>query len=193
MTEIVSPEDLSDEEFETVVQSRAFQKMLLYQRLADGIEVIKTQDRLYDSMVRAITEHHSEIDSVDVTREVLNHFESEVATYTEPVMAPDTDRPSRALVESRLRDKLTITDESGEPDPEQRVHDYLEECLTETDELELKAKEIGSEIGLPSNHIGGILGQWRHGDDAPFAITATESPGSGNLWTIRQAAPTEGD
>lgn len=190
MTEIASKEDLSEEEFKTVVQSRGFQKMLLYQRLADGIEVLQTHDRLYDSMVRAITEQHSEIESVDVTREVLEHLESEVATYTEPLMPRDSDENSLSQ-EATLHDKLTTTDEAGDTDPKQRVQQYLEECLTESDKLEMKAKDIAAAVGLQSTHVGGILGQWRHGDDPPFAISASESPGSGNLWIIRQPAPSE--
>lgn len=187
----VSKEDLSDEEFETIVSSRGFQKMLLYRRLAEGIEVLQTHDMLYKSMVQAIADHHSEIDSVETVQEVLSLLEHEVETYTEPLTSTDED-------ESRLPDNLgsTLDDEvsdseSDETDPEQMVEEYIENRLAETGEVKVKANEIASDIGLPSTHIGGILGQWRHADDAPFAITASESPGSGNLWNIKRAGAVE--
>lgn len=182
----IAKDDLSEGEFEAVVQSRGFQKMLLYQRLADGIEVLQTHDLLYESMVRAITEQHSEIESIDTTREVLEHLEHEVATYTEPLTAGDSGESQLPLEETTPLEEAT-TGEVVETSPEQMVQKYLENCLTENDELEVKAKEIASAIGLRSTHIGAILGQWRQADDAPFAISASESPGSSNLWTIRRA------
>lgn len=183
----VSTEELSEEEFETIVSSRGFQKMLLYRRLADGIEVVRTHDRLYESMVEAITDQHSEIDSVQTVQEVLSLLEEEVRTYTEPLTPSDTDDPQlpEDLVSSHDDESLT-GEGTREADPQATIRGFLEDRLAECDELEMKANEIASALGLRSTHVGGILGRWRHADDPPFAITAAESPGGGNVWTIRK-------
>lgn len=187
----ISKEDLSEEEFETIVHSRGFQKMLLYSRLADGIEVLQTHDMLYESMVHTITEEHSAIESVDTTRELLSLLQEEVATYTEPLSTADSETtllPGDAVASSGV---AGTEDESDEPEPETTVRNYLEDRLEEDDEIEVKAHEIASAIGLRSTNVGGILGRWRHADEAPFAISASESTGSGNIWTIKRSAPNE--
>ncbi|WP_302082910.1 hypothetical protein [Salinibaculum rarum] len=183
----VSKEQLSDEEFKTVIQSRGFQKMLLYQRLADGIEVLQTHDLLYESMVHSITERHSDIDSEDVTREVLDHLEREVARYTEPLVASDADGSHQSQDKDIVLTDAVTTPEESETNPEKTVQEYLENRLEETNELNLKANEIASDLGLASTHVGGILGQWRNAENSPFAITASESASSGNVWTITTA------
>jgi len=187
----ISKEDLSDEEFETIVSSRGFQKMLLYQRLADGIKVLQTHDLLYESMVQAIAEQHTEIDSVDPIHEVFSLLEREVAMYTEPLTAVDVDDPGLPDSLVSASDNAAPDSETDETEPEQIVEEHLADRLAETEELEVKANEIASAIGLPSTHVGGILGQWRHADDPPFAITASESPGSGNIWNIKRESPVE--
>jgi hypothetical protein len=184
----ISKEDLSDEEFEAVVSSHGFQKMLLYQRLADGIEILQTHDQLYESMVRAITEQHSEIDSVDSIEEVLSLLEHEVETYTEPLTANSDDDPELLEPVSSFDDATDCSGTKQDGDPEEIVCEYLEDRLEECDEVELKANEIASEIGLQSTHVGGILGRWRNAEDPPFAITASESASSGNVWIIKQTA-----
>ncbi|WP_340100496.1 hypothetical protein [Salinibaculum salinum] len=183
----ISKEDLSEEEFEAVITSSGFQKMLLYQRLADGIDVLRTHDRLYKSMIRAITEQHSEIDSVDSIEEVLSLFEHEVATYTEPLTANNDNEPE-LLTEpvSTFDDVPASGDATVKDDPEKIVREYLEDRFEECDEIKIKANEIASDIELRSTHVGGILGRWRNAENPPFAITASESATSGNVWTIKQ-------
>jgi hypothetical protein len=182
----LSKEDLSDKEFEAIVSSRGFQKMLLYRRFADGIEVLQTHDRLYESMVQAIVEQHSEIDSADTVQEVFSLLQQEVETYTEPLTDSGKDDPQLPDALGSAGDRGTSHSETEKTDPEQVVHEYLTDRLAEVDELKLKASEIATDIELPSTHIGGILGKWRHSDNPPFAITASESPGSGNVWHIKQ-------
>jgi hypothetical protein len=187
----VSKDDLSEEEFETIIQSRGFQKMLLYQRLADGIEILRTHDRLYESLVRAITDRHSEIESADMTREVLDLLEDEIGMYTEPLEATTDETTSSPHDVAVALDDVTTDDGTGEAEPENAVQQYLEERLEENDQIEIKANEIASVIGLHSTYVGGILGQWRQSEDAPFAISASESPGDGNIWTIERVAALE--
>lgn len=185
----VSTEDVSEEEFEAVIASRGFQKMLLYQRLADGLEILQMHDPLYDSLVETIADQHSEIDSPEAIEEVFALLDQEVTTYTEPVTETETDDPQLpAVLVSALEEATTEADtDREEADPEQTVQEYLEERLATTDELTLKANEIASDLGLASTHVGGILGQWRTAENPPFAITASESATSGNIWTISPA------
>ena len=183
-----SKEDLTDKEFEAVIASRGFQKMLLYQRLSDGIGAIQRHDHLYKTMVQTITDHHSEIDSVDAVNEVLSLLEREVAMYTEPLIPDDDD-------ESQLSDDATFSydDRTVPPnttvgaDPEETVKDFLGDQLKERDEIKMKASEIASAVGLKSTHVGGILGRWRHAEDAPFNVSALEDSSGVNTWIIARA------
>lgn len=187
----ISPDSLSEEEFETVVQSRGFQKMVLYQRLAEGIEVLRTHDLLYESMVQAITEQHSEIESPETTQELLSLLEREVATYTDPLTAEDGEELPLAPDAVQHHDETSRRDSADDTDPEEVLRTYLDRRLEDGATMEMKAKDIAEELGLQSTHVGGILGRWRHADDPPFAITAAESTGSGNLWMIEQATGEE--
>lgn len=181
----ISKEDLSEEELEAVISSRGFQKMMLYQRLADGIEVLQTQDRLYKSMVRVITEQHSEIDSVGSIEEVLSLLEQEIKTYTEPLDDDKHNKSDFPGAVSVLDAGTNFNDSARDTDPGEVVREYLAEKLEDCDKIEIKAKEIASDIGFRSTHVGGILGRWRNGENPPFAITASESASSGNVWTIK--------
>jgi hypothetical protein len=165
--------------------------MLLYQRLADGIGILRTHDRLYESLVRAITERHSEIESADTTREVLDLLEDEIAMYTEPLEANTDETTSLSHDIVTASAGADINAETDEAEPENVIQQYLKDRLEDTDKVEVKANEIASAIGLQSTHIGGILGQWRQSDDAPFAISASESPGDGNIWTIERVSTLE--
>ena len=83
----VSVEDLTDEQIERVVNSRGFQKMLAYNKLADGIDVLEAEDEIYDSMVSTITKQHSAVGTQGSVREVLRLFREEIETFTEPLVA----------------------------------------------------------------------------------------------------------
>lgn len=181
----ISKEELSEEEFEAVIASRGFQKMLLYQRLAEGIEVLQTHDRLYESMIQAITDQHSQIDSADTTQEVLSLLQHEVKKYTEPLTTDDDE--AHTLSDKLVSNQTKPTTKEGvgfDNNAEKTLQEYLEERLDEREIIELKANEIASDIGLQSTHVGGILGRWRNSEDPPFVITASESASGGNLWTI---------
>ena len=78
-------DELTDDQIERVLNSRGFQRMLAYQRLAEGISVLEEQDDIYESMVTSITNQHSSLSTESSTREVLELFVDEVAMFTEPL------------------------------------------------------------------------------------------------------------
>jgi len=59
----LSTDDLTDEQIEAILNTRGFRKMLAYQRLAEGIQVLADEDEIYDSLVTSITKQHSQIRS----------------------------------------------------------------------------------------------------------------------------------
>lgn len=85
----ISVDELTDEQIERVLNSRGFQKMLAYQKLADGIEVLEEQDDIFSSMVENIRKQHRHVNSADSVREVLTLFVDEVKTFTEPLVDED--------------------------------------------------------------------------------------------------------
>jgi len=89
MSDQINVDDLTDEQIERVLNSRGFQRMLAYSRLADGIEVLEEQDEIFKSMVGTITAKHSNISTEGSTREVLNLFRGEIETFTEPLVDED--------------------------------------------------------------------------------------------------------
>ena len=91
MSRRTSTEDLTDEQIERVLNSRGFQKMLAYSRLADGIDVLEEEDEIFESMVNTITKQHSQVRSEASIREVLDLFQQEVATFTEPLVDENGD------------------------------------------------------------------------------------------------------
>ena len=91
MADRISTEDLTDEQIEQVLNSRGFQKMLAYQRLADGIAVLEEEDEIFESMVNTITKQHSQVRSQSSIREVLDLFQKEVETFTEPLVDESGD------------------------------------------------------------------------------------------------------
>jgi hypothetical protein len=177
----VDTSELSDDEFESIVQSRGFQKMLLYQRLSDGIEVLEDHDLVLDSMIESITDRHSQLESEEITRECLNLLYEEIRMYTEPLGRETTEKSARQVV--------GVADIMGGMESNESVvavREYISSQLTETETLEVKAKEIAKETGIHSTYVGRILGGWRNHEDAPFTVSATEASGGVNRWTIKQ-------
>lgn len=84
--ERLSVDDLTEEEIEAVLNTRGFRKMLAYQRLAEGIQVLADEDEIYDSLVTSILKQHSTVQSEDSIRQVLRLFREEVETFTEPLV-----------------------------------------------------------------------------------------------------------
>jgi hypothetical protein len=85
MSEKITAEDLTEEQIERVINSQGFQKMLAYQKLADGIDVLRDQDEIYESMVTSITKQHGQVRSEDSVEEVLELFVDEVRAFAEPL------------------------------------------------------------------------------------------------------------
>jgi len=91
----LSTDDLTDEQIEAILNTRGFRKMLAYQRLAEGIQVLADEDEIYDSLVTSITKQHSQVRSEQSVRDVLNLFRREVETFTEPLV--DAEDPAEEV------------------------------------------------------------------------------------------------
>ena len=104
----ISTADLTDEQIERVLNSRGFQKMLAYQRLAEGIDVLREEDEIFDSMATSILKQHSTVKSEDSIREFFELFVQEVETFTEPLVATNGEAD---IEESDLED-LYVEEES---------------------------------------------------------------------------------
>lgn len=85
----ITADDLTDEQIERVLNSQGFQKMLAYQKLAEGIEVLEEQDDIFGSMVENIRKQHKHVSSSDSVEQVLTLFAEEVKTFTEPMVDGD--------------------------------------------------------------------------------------------------------
>lgn len=85
------PDDLTDEQIQRVLRMRGFQKMLAYGKLADGIEVLNEEDKMFDSLVTTITNQHSQVRSEESVREFFKLFVQEVEAFTEPLVDADSD------------------------------------------------------------------------------------------------------
>ena len=101
----LSTDDLTDEQIEAILNTRGFRKMLAYQRLAEGIQVLADEDEIYDSLVTSITKQHSQIRSEQSVRDVLDLFRREVETFTEPLV--DAEDPEEEVD----LDDLTISED----------------------------------------------------------------------------------
>jgi uncharacterized membrane-anchored protein len=88
----LSTDDLTDEQIEAILNTRGFRKMLAYQRLAEGVQVLADEDEIYDSLVSSITKQHSQIRSESSVRDVLDLFREEVETFTEPLVGDDGEQ-----------------------------------------------------------------------------------------------------
>lgn len=104
-TSRIDPDNIPPEMIERVVNTRGFQKMLAYTRLAHGLDALKDNDALYDSLVNSIEERHSRGLSDESIEEVLDLFVDEVETYTEGLVDDeDVDDPQE------LVDTFTVED-----------------------------------------------------------------------------------
>jgi len=91
----ITVDELTDEQIEAILNTRGFRKMLAYQRLAEGVEVLKDQDEIYESLVTSITKQHGSVSTESSVEEVLNLFRKEVETFTEPLV--DADNPEEEV------------------------------------------------------------------------------------------------
>ncbi|WP_181693397.1 hypothetical protein [Natronomonas sp. LN261] len=99
MSERISTEDLTDEQIEAILNTKGFQKMLAYSRLADGIDVLEEEDEIFESMVNTITKQHSSVSTESSVREILTLFREEVSTFTEPLVEDGEDGMESADLE----------------------------------------------------------------------------------------------
>jgi len=177
--EFTSSSDFTAEEILATLQSRGFLQLLLYQKLEDGVQFLQQHDRIREAMIADLTDHHSQIESAEITDEFLECFCEEILTCAEPVSEDISDDL-----------QITVTDTNNDRaessvEAETAVQAYLESQLSGRDSIKLKANEIATETGLQSTNVGRILGKWRQSDDAPFSVSASDKPSEGNLWEIK--------
>ncbi|QZX98710.1 hypothetical protein [Halobaculum rubrum] len=104
-----SVDELSDKEIEAVLNSAAFQKAAKYRRLAQGIEVLKEDDAIFQNLVSSITSQHGQIRSQDSVREVLDLLVEEIEAYTADLGVEPTDEG-----EDGTLDDLFVDEDGGE-------------------------------------------------------------------------------
>ncbi|SHG77458.1 hypothetical protein [Halobaculum gomorrense] len=99
-----SVEELSEEEIEAVLNSAAFQKAAKYRRLAQGIEVLKEDDAIYQNLVSSITTRHGSIRSKDSIEEALDLLVDEIETYTADLGVEPTDTDDEGTLDDLFVD-----------------------------------------------------------------------------------------
>jgi hypothetical protein len=92
----ITTDELTDEQIERILNTRGFQKMLAYQQLASGIDVLEDQDEIYASMVTSITNQHTNVGTESSVEEVLTLFQEEVRAFTEPLAGEDDEQTATA-------------------------------------------------------------------------------------------------
>jgi len=178
--ESFDPREITDDEIRAALQSHAFQQILFYQRLASGISILEENKTLVDLIVQTWTERHSEIESEDLTRELITILGNDIYAAVEPADNEIADKIlTRVDVQKHTDDSPLTQDEA-----KAMIKENLESRLRDTDTVELRAKEIATETGLKSTHVGGILGRWRKSDDAPFDISASKDGRDSTTWVI---------
>jgi uncharacterized protein YqeY len=175
-------DELTSDDLEAVFNSLGFQKTLVYQQLDDGVEAVVNHDRLFESLVSALTSQHSQIESEEVTREFVNILHREIRAYTESV---DSDTAKSIQTQAVSQYRTAQRSASNTTDAVGMVEEYIAGRLEQEDVLQVQSKTIAESTGLESRHVGQILGTWRNSDDAAFDVTASETAGEGNLWTIQ--------
>ena len=177
-------DELTPDDLEALFGSLGFQKTLVYQQLDDGIEAIVNHERLFESLVSAITNQHSQVDSQEVTREFVTSLHREIRAHTESL---DSDTAKRIQTQALNQCRTFRVATSNTTDAAGMVEEYLVDRLEQDDVLQVQSRTIAESIGLKSRHVGQILGTWRNSDDAPFDVTASETTGEGNLWSIQHS------
>lgn len=90
MGERLDPEEIPDPVLEQIINTKGFQRMVAYSKLADGIEVLNENDALYESLVNSITTRSRNVSSESTVEEILNLLVEEVEEYTND-MAEEAD------------------------------------------------------------------------------------------------------
>jgi hypothetical protein len=182
----ISPEEISEETFREVTQSKLFQKALLYQRLEKNLNLLINQDQLYESTIESITVRHPHVDDPQITREILSLLQSEIDMHANLI-----DEDSSILGDIKTSSQKEESEGSvNKPETEDEVRNHLQTVLeTRLDNkemVEFAAADIAEETNMSSKQIGRIMGEWRRAEDAPFKITANDRPSAGNLWHIER-------
>lgn len=83
-------EELDDDELRRFVESTLFRKWYAYRSLTDGIEALKEDDALYESLVEGVKRRQGRVNSRETIEEVLDALVAEVEDNTE-VLEPVGD------------------------------------------------------------------------------------------------------
>ena len=177
-------EEFTPDDLEAVFGSLGFQKTLVYQQLDDGIEAIVNHERLFESLVSAITNQHSQVDSQEVTREFITALHREIRAHTESL---DSDTAKRIQTQALNQCQAARVAESNTTDAAGTVKEYVADRLEQEDVLQVQSRTIAGSVGLKSRHVGQILGTWCSSENAPFEVTTSETVGEGNLWKIQHS------
>ncbi len=90
MNQKLDPDDIPDDVLEQIINTKGFQRMVAYSKLADGIEVLEENDALYESLVNSITTRSRNVSSETTVEEILDLLVDEVKEYTAD-MAEEAD------------------------------------------------------------------------------------------------------
>jgi len=101
----ISVDDLTNDQIEAIVNSRGFQKMLAYNKLAEGVEVLRDQDEIFDSMVESIRKQHTTVNSSDSIRQFFDLFLSEVEAFTKPLVGDSDENVEATDIEDIFLDR----------------------------------------------------------------------------------------
>lgn len=107
----IDPSELSEAEFERVVNTSIFRRALAYKRLADGIEALKEDDEMFDQLCRDVNAEAGSRVKVDTTRRQLEAFVSVVERYTQLV---DDDGDVDVPVDANDVADVLVDDGGGE-------------------------------------------------------------------------------
>lgn len=78
-------DDLNEEEKREIFNSEFFQKGIKYRRLADGLQVLKEEDHIYDRLVQGILSRQNRVESQKSVEDILDAFVEEVEHYVDVV------------------------------------------------------------------------------------------------------------
>lgn len=83
-------EDLDEDELRRFVDSTLFRKWYAYRSLTDGIEALKEDDALYESLVEGVKRRQTRVNSRESVESILDALVAEVEDNTE-VLEPAID------------------------------------------------------------------------------------------------------
>lgn len=85
-------DDLSEEQKRRLFNSKLVRKGLAYQRIANGLEMLKEDDpAVYNQLIAGINNRQNRVNSEDSIKEILDSMIEEVEEHTELVTEEEED------------------------------------------------------------------------------------------------------